>query len=112
MALRVGVLWVIPRFPIISLLPPSPGARAARKDGMNNEKKDKILTLTREVLLNAKAQLEWIFTTDSDDLDAFGAFARHFLEKDENTSKVDAFRLGILLGGVYERNKQKGKIEK
>jgi hypothetical protein len=72
---------------------------------MNNELVDKIKVFAREVLLNSKAQIEWINSVDTDVLDALSAFARQFIEKDENTTKMDAFKMGVLLGGVYERMK-------
>jgi len=83
----------------------SPACGASRKDGMNNELVDKIKVFAREVLLNSKAQIEWINSVDTDVLDALSAFARQFIEKDENTTKMDAFKMGVLLGGVYERMK-------
>lgn len=89
-----------------------PGAWASRKEGMNIELLAKIKVFAREVLLNSKAQVEWINSVDTDVLAALTAFARQFIEKDENTTKMDAFRLGIILGGIYERNKEKCKIEK
>lgn len=79
---------------------------------MNNELLEKVKVLAREVLLNSKAQVEWINSVDTDILNALTAFARQFIEKDENTTKMDAFRLGIILGGIYERSRQKDIIEK
>jgi hypothetical protein len=79
---------------------------------MNKELLEKVKGLAREVLLNGKAQTDWINSMDTDVLNALTAFARQFIEKDENTTKMDAFKLGIILGGVYERNRQKDIIEK
>jgi hypothetical protein len=79
---------------------------------MNKELLEKVKGLARDVLLNSKAQAEWINSVDTDILSALTAFARQFIEPDENTTKMDAFRLGIILGGIYERSRQKDKIEK
>jgi hypothetical protein len=108
MALRAGLRWVSLRFPIRA----SSGARAARKDRMDKELLEKVKGLARDVLLNSKAQIEWINSVDTDILNALTAFARQFIEPDENTTKMDAFRLGIMLGGMYERSRQKDRIEK
>jgi len=72
---------------------------------MNKELLEKVKGLAREVLLNGKAQTDWINSMDTDVLNALNAFARQFIEKDENTSKVDAFRMGVIMGGVYEHMK-------
>lgn len=89
-----------------------PGMQPARKDHMNTELLAKIKVFARDVLLNSKAQMDYINSMDTDVLGALTAFSKQFIEKDENTTKMDAFRLGIILGGVYEHNKQKVQIEK
>jgi hypothetical protein len=79
---------------------------------MNKELLEKVKGLAREVLLNGKAQMEYINSMDTDVLAALTAFSKQFIEKDPNTTKMDAFRLGIILGGLYERNRQKVEIRK
>ena len=82
-----------------------PGARASRKEVMNHESIGKIKLLVKEVLFNTKTQTEWLNNADPDILSALGAFARRLIAGDENTSKVDAFRMGVIMGGVYEHMK-------
>lgn len=106
MALRAGLSRFFSDFLVFS------SARAARKEDMNIELLEKVKGLAREVLLNGKAQIDWINSMDTDVLNALTAFAKQFIEKDPNTTKMDAFKLGIILGGVYERNRQKVEIKK
>jgi hypothetical protein len=79
---------------------------------MNKELLEKVKGLAKNVLLNSKAQMDYINSMDSDILAALTAFAKQFIERDPNTTKMDAFRLGIILGGIYEHSRQKDRIEK
>lgn len=78
---------------------------------MNKELLAKAKSLVKQVLLHPQAQTDWINDMDPDIFKLFSAFGRQFIEQDPHTSKMDAFRLGIILGGVYERSRQKAKIE-
>ena len=102
MVLYAG-FWVFLRLPCL------PACWAARKEGMNNELRSKIEVLAKEVLLNTKAQDEWIATADPDILNVMDVFAKRHIEKDKNTTKMDAFKMGFLLGAVYERRQREVK---
>jgi hypothetical protein len=72
---------------------------------MDNRKK-KTETLVKEVILNEKAQQEWIDGADPDFLNALEFFIKHY---DSGKSRNEWFRIGVIIGGVYERWRQKQK---
>lgn len=74
---------------------------------MDNEIRNKIKALVDEVLLNTKAQEEWIKTADPIILMAMDVFAKRHLERVKDTTEVDAFKMGFLLGAVYEQMQRK-----
>jgi len=69
---------------------------------MNKEKVEK---LVREVILNDKAQQEWIKNADPDFLTAMETVIKRYTE-DPSKSKQQVFRAGIMLGAIYERWRQ------
>jgi len=69
-----------------------------------NNRKEKIETLIREIMLNEEAQQEWIDGADPDFLNALESFIKHY---DTGKSRNEWFRIGVIIGGVYERWKQK-----
>jgi hypothetical protein len=71
----------------------------------NEELKNNVKFFSKGVLLNTEAQLKWLKEANPDILDAARVFAKTFIEHDEDTSKVDAFQLGFMLGALYETKK-------
>jgi len=69
-----------------------------------DNREEKIETLTREVILNDEAQQEWIGGADPDFLNALEFFIKHY---DTGKSRNEWFRIGVIIGGVYERWRQK-----
>jgi hypothetical protein len=69
---------------------------------MSDEMLAKTKLLVKNILLNPKAQSDWINNADAKVLSALGAFARLFIEPDNNLTKVDAFRAGVIIGALYE----------
>ena len=69
-----------------------------------DNREEKIETLIREVILNDEAQQEWIGGADPDFLNALEFFIKHY---DTGKSRNEWFRIGVIIGGVYERWKQK-----
>ncbi len=69
-----------------------------------NNRKGKIETLIREVILNDETQQEWIDGADPDFLNALEFFIKRY---DTGKSRNEWFRIGVIIGGVYERWKQK-----
>ena len=68
--------------------------------------KGKIEKLVREVILNDKAQEEWIKNVDPDFLTAMETVIKRYTE-DQSISREQLFRTGVMLGAIYERWKQK-----
>jgi hypothetical protein len=94
--------------------PASPGFPSVwglQKGGKVDEFKGKIEKLIKEVLLNDKAQEEWIRNVDPDFLTAMETLIKRYTE-DPSKTKAEIFRTGIMLGAVYEiwrqKNMQKG----
>jgi len=69
-----------------------------------NEQSTKIRTIVKEVLLDYQAQREWTETTDPDFFTAVDVLMRRY---DQEAPKEEWFRTGVIIGGVYERWKQK-----
>src|SRR4030042_4123913 len=65
-----------------------------------DNRKEKTETLVREVILNDKAQQERIDGADPDFLNALEFFIKHY---DSGKSRNEWFRIGVIIGGVYER---------
>jgi len=68
--------------------------------------KSKVEKLVREVILNDKAQEEWIKNVDRDFLTAMETVIKRYTE-DPSKDKAQIFRTGVMLGAVYERWRQK-----
>ena len=68
------------------------------------DRREKAETLVREVILNDKAQQEWIDDADPDFLNGLEYFINHY---DSGKSRNEWFRIGVIIGGVYERWRQK-----
>ena len=68
--------------------------------------RSKVEKLVREVILNDKAQEEWIKNIDPDFLIAMETVIKRYTE-DPSKDKAQIFRTGIMLGAVYERWRQK-----
>ena len=68
-----------------------------------DNRKEKTETLVREVILDDKAQQEWIDGADPDFLNALEYFIKHY---DSGKSRNEWFRNGVIIGGVYERWRQ------
>ena len=68
--------------------------------------KSKVKKLVKEVILNDKAQQEWIKNIDSDFLTAMETVIKRYTE-DPSKDRAQIFRTGVMLGGVYERWRQK-----
>ena len=68
--------------------------------------KGKIGKLVREVILNDKAQEEWIKNVDPDFLTAMETVIKRYTE-DQSISREQLFRTGVMLGAIYERWRQK-----
>lgn len=64
--------------------------------------RSKVEKLVKEVILNDKAQEEWIKNVDPDFLTPMETVIKRYTE-DPNQSKEQIFRTGIMLGAVYER---------
>ena len=64
--------------------------------------KGKIGKLVREVILNDKAQEEWIKNVDPDFLTAMETVIKRYTE-DQSISREQLFRTGVMLGAIYER---------
>ena len=73
-----------------------------------DDRKTKAETLVREVILNEQAQQEWIDGADPDFLNALEFFIKNY---DSGKSRNEWFRIGVIIGGVYERWRQKQKAE-
>ena len=71
-----------------------------------DEFKGKIEKLVKEVILNDKAQEEWIKNVDPDFLTAMETVIKRYTE-DQSISREQLFRTGVMLGAIYERWKQK-----
>jgi len=68
--------------------------------------KSKVEKLVKEVILNDKAQEEWIKNVDPDFLTAMETVIKRYTE-DPSKDKAQIFRTGVMLGAVYERWRQK-----
>lgn len=86
-----------PRFPWFS-----PVCRVSRKEIMNDELRDKIREYLDDVILNDGEQTRWIAEVDPDFFTALDTFAKRYAEE---KSRMEMFRIGVVLGGVYERSK-------
>ena len=76
-----------------------------QKGGRVDEFKPKIEKLVREVILNNKAQEEWLKNVDPDFLTAMETVIKRYTE-DPSKNKAQIFRTGLMLGAVYERWRQ------
>ena len=83
-----------------------PGVRGLQKGGKVAEFKEKVEKLVKEVILNDKAQEEWIKNVDPDFLTAMETFIKKYTQ-DQSKSREQLLRTGIMLGAVYERWRQK-----
>jgi len=81
------------------------GVLGLQKGGNVDEFKEKVEKLVKEVILNDKAQEEWIKNVDPDFLTAMETFIKRYTE-DPSKDKVQIFRTGVTLGAVYERWRQ------
>jgi len=70
--------------------------------------KSKVEKLIKEVILNDDAQQEWVNNIDPDFLIAIETLIKRYVE-DPSKNKTHVFRIGIILGAVYERWRQKNK---
>jgi len=70
------------------------------------EFKERVEKLIKEVILNDKAQEEWIKNVDPDFLTAMETVIKRYTE-DPGKDKAQIFRTGVMLGAVYERWRQK-----
>lgn len=68
--------------------------------------KSKVEKLVKEVILNDKAQEEWIKNVDPDFITAIETVIKRYTE-DPSKDKAQIFRTGVMLGAVYERWRQK-----
>jgi hypothetical protein len=66
----------------------------------------KVEKLVKEVILNEKAQEEWIKNVDRDFLTAMETVIKRYTE-DPSKDKSQILRTGVMLGAVYERWRQK-----
>lgn len=64
---------------------------------------DDVRSIVNEVILNFKAQEEWIVSADPAFLMSLDVFAKSHLE---GLSRSGVFRLGIVIGAVYEKRKE------
>jgi len=69
-----------------------------------DNRKEKMETLIKEVILNDEAQQEWINGADPDFLNALEFFIKRY---DTGKSRNEWFRIGVIIGGLYERWRQK-----
>ena len=69
-----------------------------------DNRKEKIETLIKEVILNDEAQQEWINGADPDFLNALEFFIKRY---DTGKSRNEWFRIGVIIGGLYEGWRQK-----
>jgi len=83
-----------------------PGVRGLQKGGKVAEFKEKVEKLVKEVILNDKAQEEWIKNVDRDFLTAMETVIKRYTE-DPSKDRSQIFRTGVMLGAVYERWRQK-----
>ena len=67
--------------------------------------KVKATHFVEKILLNDDAQRGWIEDVDPDFFKALKVFVRCYAAE---KSKTDTFRIGVILGGVYERSKWTG----
>jgi hypothetical protein len=67
--------------------------------------RSKIEKLVKEVILNDKAQQEWIKNIDPDFLTAMETVIKRYTQ-DQSKSREQLFRTGVMLGAVYERWRQ------
>ena len=84
--------------PIVS----SPRRRATRKEKMNDE----IERIVKGVLLNTEAQEKWIGNASAVLLTSLDVFADRHLEE-SCKSKKSAFRLGVIVGALYEQSQER-----
>lgn len=68
--------------------------------------RSKVEKLLKEVILNDKAQQEWIKNIDPDFITAMETIIKRYTE-DPGKDKAQIFRTGVMLGAVYERWRQK-----
>lgn len=76
--------------------------RGLQKGGKVDESKEKIEKLVKEVILNDKAQQEWVKNADPDFLTAMETVIKRYTQ-DPSKDKAQIFRTGVMLGAVYER---------
>jgi SPX domain protein involved in polyphosphate accumulation len=67
--------------------------------------RDKIKKLLQEVILNDKAQQQWIDNVDPDFISAMETVIKRYTQ-DPSKDSAQIFRTGIMLGAVYERWRQ------
>lgn len=91
--MRQGV-WIFPR-----LARRCPGAGASRKERMSED----IRSIVNDVILNFKAQEEWLASVDPAFLTSLDVFAKGHLE---GLSGREVFRMGVIIGAVYEKRKE------
>jgi len=71
----------------------------------------KIEKLVKEVILNDKAQEEWIKNIDPDFLTAMETVIKRYTQ-DPSIPKEQIFRTGVMLGAVYERwRRENGEVD-
>ena len=70
---------------------------------MENEKED-VRAIVNDVILNFQAQGEWIKNVDPAFLTSLEVFGERDLKR---RSKHDAFRMGIVIGAIYEQWKRR-----
>jgi len=81
------------------------GVWGRQKGGRVDEFRPKIEKLVREVILNNKAQEEWLKNVDPDFLTAMETVIKRY-SQDRSKSSEQLFRTGLMLGAVYERWRQ------
>jgi len=69
-----------------------------------DEQRTKIERIVKEVLLDCQAQQEWTDSTDPDFFTAVEVMMRHY---DHDAPREEWLRIGVMIGGVYERWRQK-----
>jgi len=69
---------------------------------------DDIRSIVNEVILNFKAQAEWLASVDPAFLTSLDIFAKTELE---TLSKAAAFRLGVIIGALYEKWKEEQRCQ-